>query len=167
MASVAFRARIARLDTSTGELKDITRAFPDYAIAALRKLKQNYDRYQLLGSVPPECGQGWHEVLDEAYRTAWFTLLLGGGIVSTVAFLASRMGSRRWRLAARLVGALVTVVSLAVAFYSLGTFGWHFVGFCDAWVALEVLSGFRVHSRVVEVISVLLTLYEGFQLLTS
>lgn len=161
------RLRIARLDPSSGELVDVTRRYGAYILTFLKELKTDYD-YSLEdsgGQRTAECEDAWLRLLKETYENAWFKMIIAASVISVVAFVMGLSKSPRWFWAGRVLGAIMLLGSLGIAFYSLGTVGWHCLGFCDAWSALQLVTGFKVHSVFLDVISLLLTLYGGARLL--
>jgi hypothetical protein len=166
-ATLPYRLKIARLDSSSGELVDVTRSYSGYSLEFLKKLKADYD-YSLAdsgGQRTGECEDAWIGLLKETYETAWFRLIIAASVISIITFFMEFSKSPRWYWAGRVVGAIVLLGSLGLAFYSLGTVGLHCLGFCDAWSALQLVTGFKVHSAFLDVISLMLTVYGGGRLL--
>jgi hypothetical protein len=166
-ATLPHRLEIARLDASSGTLVDVTRSYSGYALEFLKRLKTDYD-YTLEvngGQRTVGCEEAWVGLLKETYETAWFKLIIAASAISIVTFIMGLSKSPRWYWAGRVVGAIVLLGSVGVAFYSLGTVGWHCLGFCDTWSALQLVTGFKVHSVFLDVISLVLTVYGGGRLL--
>jgi hypothetical protein len=166
-ATLPYRLKIAHLDTASGALVDVSRNYSAYAMEFLKSLKTDYDDSlgNSGGQRAAECEEAWIGLLKETYETAWFRLIIAASAISIVTFVMGLSKSPRWRWTGRIVGAIVLLGSLGVAFYSLGTVGWHCFGFCDAWSALQLVTGFKVHSVFLDIISLVLTVYGGGRLL--
>jgi hypothetical protein len=166
-ATLPHRLKIARLDASSGTLLDVTRNYNGYTLEFLKRVKTDYDyALEVNGEQRTvECEEAWVALLKATYETAWFKLIIATSVISIVTFIMGLSKSPRWYWAGRGVGAIMLLGSVGVAFYSLGTVGWHCLGFCDAWSALQLVTGFRVHSVFLDVITLVLTVYGGGRLL--
>jgi hypothetical protein len=167
MATLPYRLKIAHLDASSGALVDVTRDYSGYVGDFLKTLKGSYEDYAATKGVQQttECEHAWVGLLKDTYETAWFRLIMAASGISIVTFFMGVSKSPRWRWAARAVGAIVLLVSIGTLFYSLGTVGWHCIGFCEAWSALQIITGFKVHSASLDVVSLVLTAYGACRIL--
>ncbi len=167
MAMLPYRLKITHLDASSGALVDVTRDYGGYVSDFLKGLRGSYEDYAATKGVQPttECEHAWAGLLKDTYETAWFRLIMSASLISIVTFFMGLSKSPRWRWTARAIGAIVLLVSIGTLFYSLGTVGWHCIGFCEAWSALQLVTGFKVHSAPLDVVSLILTAYGGVRLL--
>jgi hypothetical protein len=168
MATLPNRLRILHLDATSGSLLDVTRSYGGYVGDFLKDLKSDYDSSaKAMGQQTEECDRAWVELLKETYELAWFRLILAGSVISLITFVMGLSKSPRWRWAARVVGIVTLGCSAGIAFYSLGSVGWHCMGFCEAWSALQIVTGFHVHSAFLDVLSLVITALGGGRLLLS
>jgi hypothetical protein len=163
MMNLPHKLHIAHFDAPSGGLEIVTRNYGGYVFDHLKDLRAAYEN-QWRGDTE-ECEDAWVSLLKETHETAWFRLLMAASALSVVIFAMGLSRSKYWRWAARGVGALVLIVSLGIAFYSLGKVGWHYIGFCEAWSALEIVTGYKVHSVFVDVVSFALSVGGGLRLL--
>ncbi len=169
MATLPHRLKIAHFDAASGTLKDVSRSYGGYASDFLKRLSSNYGDFvgTRESGVPDDCQHAWVDLLKETYNVARFRMILGVSALSIITFAVGLSKSPRWKWTSRIVGALLLVVSIGSVFYSLGTVGWHCLGFCDLWSAVQVVTGFKVHSLFLDVVSVLVTALGGGKLLLS
>lgn len=167
MATLPYRLKITHLDAPSGALVDVTRDFGGYVGDYLKSLRGSYEDYAAVKGVQQtaECEHSWAGLLKDTYENAWFRLIVAATLLSIVTFFMGLSKSPRWRWASRAIGALVLLVSLGTLFYSLGTVGWHCIGFCEVWSALQLVTGFKVHSAPLDVVSLVLTGCGGVRLL--
>ncbi len=169
MATMPTRFRIDHLDMASGTLVDVTRIYSRHVRTFLIDLKKNYDEvvHSAGGEFTPECQEEWVRLLKETYESAWFVLLVAACAISVMSFAMGFARSTHWRWIGRFVGAIAVVATTAAAFYSLGETGWHIIGFSDFWSSFQVVTGYRFHSNILELLSALFTLYAGCRLVAS
>jgi hypothetical protein len=168
MATLPNRLRIAHLDATSGSLLDVTRSYGGYVGDFLKDLKSDYDSSAGEGGQwTEECDRAWVALLKETYELARFRLIIAGSVISIITFMMGRSKSPQWRGAARVVGIIALGCSAGIAFYSLGSVGWHCMGFCEAWSALQIITGFHVLSALLDVLSLVITALGGGRLLLS
>jgi hypothetical protein len=169
MGAIPSQLHIKHLDAATGRLDDVTRTYGAFVRNFLfdQRAKRESSEQLMGSSMPPECQAKWLALTTTTYESAWYVLKLSGAVLGIVccAIFLLHVKSLIWF--AKIVGTAVTAMVIGAAYYSLGTYGWHFVPFNDVWSAFQFVTGFRFHSSVLELISMGVAAFLGFHLLSS
>ena len=169
MGAIPSQLRIKHLDATTGRLDDVTRTYGAFARNFLfdQRAKRESSEQLMGSSLSPNCQAKWLELTKATYESAWYVLEIAGFVVGLIcgAIFLLHVKSLVWL--AKIVGTAVTAAVVGAAYYSLGTYGWHFVPFNDVWSAFQFLTGFRFHSSVLELISMGVAAFIGLHLLSS
>jgi len=168
MASVPTNIRIFHLDAAKGVMKNVGRDYTDYIVKDLKLVISHYNDYRLkFKDSNSYCDRKWLALIKETYRTAWFWILSASVIVSILTFTIGLVKSKRMVWFGRTLGFATLLVGMSTAFYSLGEIGWHCVGICEVWQTIEIVTGFHVHSIVMDILSLVLSLFAGYELVTA